>query len=221
MPAVVGTIHSPEALDCALRLRRGAVDYFELRIDAFAADPESLLRVVRQLAAPLIVTVRHPAEGGAHKLTAPCRRELYALFLPFAKFIDIELRSFHALANTIASARQQGIGLIASAHYFESTPPRSELARLRQHARRSRANVFKVATLASTLRDLTQLLGLFTAPGRLCLSVMGMGKYGKISRLLFARAGSVLNYGYLSSPQVAGQWEATVLKTRIAEIIVH
>ena len=37
------------------------------------------------------------------------------------------------------------------------------------------------------------------------LSVMGMGKFGKLSRPLLACAGSVLNYGFLDAVQVPGQ----------------
>jgi hypothetical protein len=29
----------------------------------------------------------------------------------------------------------------------------------------------------------------------------------------------VLNYGYLDEPQVSGQWEATLLKQRLAELV--
>ena len=47
---------------------------------------------------------------------------------------------------------------------------------------------------------------------------MGMGRLGKISRLLLAQAGSVLNYGYLDQPNASGQWEATLLKKRLAEL---
>ena len=54
---------------------------------------------------------------------------------------------------------------------------------------------------------------------RVALSVMGMGRFGKISRLLFAQAGSVLNYGFLHSPQVTGQWPARLLKKRIEELL--
>ena len=50
------------------------------------------------------------------------------------------------------------------------------------------------------------------------LSVMGMGAYGKVSRLVFARAGSVLNYGFLDRVQVPGQWPAELLKARLAEL---
>jgi 3-dehydroquinate dehydratase len=47
---------------------------------------------------------------------------------------------------------------------------------------------------------------------------MGMGRFGKISRLLLAQTGSVLNYGYLDRPNASGQWEAVLLKKRLAEL---
>ena len=45
-PLVVGTVHSPGALACALKLAAGKVDLLELRVDAFASDTASLLRAV-------------------------------------------------------------------------------------------------------------------------------------------------------------------------------
>ena len=66
--AVVGTIPTAAALRRALRLKRGAVDLFELRVDHFAGDPREMLRAAPRLCAPCIVTVRHPAEGGAGAL---------------------------------------------------------------------------------------------------------------------------------------------------------
>ena len=57
------------------------------------------------------------------------------------------------------------------------------------------------------------------AAGSQPLSVMGMGPLGKASRLLFARAGSLLNYGYLGEPQVSGQWSALTLKARLEEVM--
>ena len=53
---------------------------------------------------------------------------------------------------------------------------------------------------------------------RLPLAVMGMGVFGKISRLVLAQGGSCLNYGYLGSPNASGQWPVAILKERIAEI---
>ena len=214
---VVGTIPSPAALRCALGLKPGAVDLFELRADHFAADPRQLLRAAPGLRAPLIVTVRHPAEGGAGALSRARRAELYGRFLPVAKFIDIELRSVRQLAATIADARARGVKLIVSAHFFKSTPGLARLETLRDRAFAAGADIFKVATLARTLPDVLTLATLLARSPRLPLSVMGMGKFGKLSRPLLACAGSVLNYGFLDKVQVPGQWAAPLLKERIAE----
>jgi 3-dehydroquinate dehydratase-1 len=41
---------------------------------------------------------------------------------------------------------------------------------------------------------------------------MGMGPLGRVSRLLLGQLGSTLNYGYLDSATVPGQWSAAELK---------
>jgi 3-dehydroquinate dehydratase-1 len=45
-----------------------------------------------------------------------------------------------------------------------------------------------------------------------------MGPLGKLSRLVLAKAGSCLNYGYLNTPNAPGQWPAARLKTLLEEI---
>ena len=215
--SVVGTIPSRAALRCALVLKRGAVDLFELRVDHFAGDPRALLRAAPRLCAPCIVTVRHPAEGGAGALSLARRRELYRQFLPAAKFIDIELRSVRGLAATIDDARSRGVKLIVSAHFFKTTPGLARLESLRDRAFAAGADIFKVATLTRTLPDVLTLASLLARSPRRALSVMGMGKFGKLSRPLLACAGSVLNYGFLDAAQVPGQWPAPLLKERLAE----
>jgi 3-dehydroquinate dehydratase-1 len=47
---------------------------------------------------------------------------------------------------------------------------------------------------------------------------MGMGGLGRVSRLLLAQLGSVLNYGYIDNATVSGQWSASRLRTIIGEI---
>ena len=214
---VVGTIPSAAALRCALALKPGAVDLFELRADHFAADPRPLLRAAPRLCAPLIVTVRHPAEGGAGALSFARRAELYGRFLPVAKFIDLELRSLRPLAAVIAEARARGVKLIVSAHFFKSTPTLARLETLRDRAFAAGADIFKIAALTRTLPEVLTLASLLARSPRLPLSVMGMGKFGKLARPLLACAGSVLNYGFLDKVQVPGQWAATLLKERLAE----
>ncbi|MEA3209968.1 MAG: 3-dehydroquinate dehydratase [Chthoniobacter sp.] len=217
-PLVVGTVHSPESLQFARRLRPGKVDLLELRVDHFAVDPQPLLRAATHFHLPVIVTVRHPAEGGLNALTLGRRRELYGQFLACAAYIDVELRSAEALAGIVAAARERGTRVILSAHDFRATPPAARLQRIVRAAAVGGADLVKIATRADTLAELQRLLGLFATKSPRPLSVMAMGRFGKISRLLFAQAGSVLSYGYLAAANASGQWPAVELKERLAEL---
>lgn len=215
---IIGTIHSPGSLSAALRLRPGELDLVELRVDAFASDPAPLLRAASRLKVPCVVTVRHPAEGGAHNLGFARRRELNLLFLPHAAYIDVELRSVPKLGAVLNAARADGVKVILSSHDFRRTPSVAQLRQRIRLARRAGADVCKIAAHVRTAADLGRLLALFATRPPLPLSVMGMGPYGKMSRLLFARVGSVLNYGYLHRPNASGQWEARLLKARVSEL---
>ncbi len=218
LPGVVAAVHSPGALLCARKIRRGEVDFVEIRVDNFAADPGLLLKVVPQLELPLILTVRHPKEGGAHELSLARRRELFEQFLPYASLIDVELRSFEALAGTLQEARAMGAQVIASFHDFRATPAAARLQKIIRQARAAGADVCKIAARADSPAALGRLLAPLGSGEPFPLSMMGMGRFGKISRLLFAQAGSILNYGYLDRPNASGQWEARLLKKRIAEL---
>ncbi len=217
-PKIVGTVHSEGSLRRALQLRAWDVDLLELRVDHFAADPGKLIRAVPMLAVPLIVTVRHPAEGGANGLSLATRKHLIRQFSGLANYLDVELRSVASLEHEIESARAQGLQIIVSDHHFKNTPALAKLEERCERAVEAGATIFKVAAQANSLLDLQILLAFLTIRRASGVSVMGMGPFGKISRLLFARAGSALNYGYLDQPQVPGQWEATVLKQRLQEV---
>ena len=224
--AVVGTIPGMGALAAARKLRKGAVDFLELRVDTFAEHPDELDQLeaaAPRLRAPAIVTVRHFAEGGANRLSVVQRRALFRRFLPYASLIDVELRSATQLADVLREARERGIGVILSHHDFRATPSLERLRTLADQAMETGCDIFKLATVTRSVEALTVLLQLMAAQqrptrGGMAMAVMGMGEFGKLSRLALARAGSVLNYGYLDTPQVPGQWPAEVLKKRIVEL---
>jgi 3-dehydroquinate dehydratase-1 len=217
-PQVVGTIHSPRSLTAARLLRKGAVDLLEIRADAFATGQNALMNAAPRLNAPLIVTARIFREGGAARLSPSERRLRYEQLLPHAAWIDTELASAATFAPLLQSARARGVRIILSFHDFRRTPPVEKLRALARRASDAGADLFKVATLTQTATDLARLLSFLSGKSAIPLSVMGMGRMGKISRLLFASAGSVLNYGYLGEPQVSGQWPAPLLKMRLAEL---
>lgn len=218
-PSVVGTIHSDASLKAALRLSAGTLDFLEVRVDSFIKRENELLEKLPKLKLPLIITVRHPLEGGVHRqLSMPKRRDLYKQFLSHATAIDIELRSAESLKEIIGLARIAKVKVILSYHDFRGTPGILRLSDIAVRARKYKGDMLKVACVAKTALDVNTLLAFQAGLRNLPLSVMGMGAYGKISRLLFAKAGSVLNYGFLGEAQVSGQWPAALLKERIAEL---
>jgi 3-dehydroquinate dehydratase I len=217
--SVVGTIHSAAALDAARRLKADDVDLLEVRVDHFVDDLTGLLAAIKKFAPPVIVTVRHPQEGGAAPLTSAQRVDLYREFLPFAALIDIELRSAQSLASVLHDAKKAGIGRILSWHDFKKTPSLCDLQSRWKKARGFAPDIIKFATRTQSAKDLARLMEFqASAPRKPALSLMGMREFGKISRLALAQAGSVLNYGYLGELQVPGQWPAKILKERLREI---
>ena len=222
-PRVVAAVHSPETLRAAEALRAApgaAPDLLELRVDHFADDPGVLDALAADSPRPLVVTVRRGEEGGAvPDLDEAERRRLYLRFLPTATCVDVEVRSLEALSEVVAEARRMGVWVIASFHDFRS--PSGDLARLREVAGQAAAggaDVLKVAEVTAGPGDLARLLGFLAEESRLPVAIMGMGRMGKVSRVVLGAAGSVLNYGYLGErAQVPGQWPAAVLRERIEE----
>ena len=200
-PRIVGVIASRADLDLAIRLRH-APDFFELRVDYLVGVLGKLENKLSRLRAPLIITARHPREGGANKLSLPQRRDLLTRFLRQAAYVDVELRSASALRSLLTLAKTKKVRRIISFHNFESTPhPRILTAKARA-AKAYGANVFKVATRTDTPAELARLLDFITKKDvDLPVSVMGIGKLGAISRVLLARTGSTLVYASLGPAQ--------------------
>jgi len=207
---VAGIVDSPAALSAALELPAGALDYLEWRADCLPAGLQ-----IPPCRFPWILTVRHPLEGGKRNLSATQRRQIFAALLPAAWAVDIEIRSFASLAGTMDSARSRNIRVVASFHDFKKTPATGKLRDLAARARDAGADIFKVATRTESPADICRLLDLFQSSS-LPLAVMGMGTLGFGSRILFARCGSALNYGWLHRPNVPGQWPALELKRMLA-----
>jgi 3-dehydroquinate dehydratase-1 len=198
-PCIVGVIASRADLDCALRMRKPP-HLFELRLDRLAGIVDQLENKLPRLRAALIITARHPQEGGANKLSLRQRRDLLTRFLPHADYVDVELRSASALRPLLALAKQKKVWRIISFHDFKSTPPLRVLYAKARAAKAHGADIFKVATRTDKPVQLAHLLD-FMAKKSAALSVaaMGMGKLGAISRVLLARTGSALVYAAIAA----------------------
>ena len=205
-PRVVGVIASRADLERAVRMRRPP-DLFELRLDRLAGLADEVETVLPRLRTPLIITARDPREGGANKLRLRQRRDLLARFLSHADYIDVELRSARTLRALLAIAKAKNVRRIISFHDFKSTPSARLLVAKAQNAKALRADIFKVATRTDTPTELGRLLEFITKNRvNVRLTVMGIGRLGDISRVLLARAGSVLIYASLGpATDVEGQ----------------
>jgi len=205
-PRVVGVIASRADLERAVRMRRPP-DLFELRLDRLAGMADEVEKVLPRLRTPLIITARHPNEGGSGRLSLGQRRALLSRFLTHADYLDVELRSAHALRALIAIAKTKKVRLIISFHDFKSTPSARLLVAKAHNAKALRADIFKVATRTDTPTELGRLLEFITRNRvNVRLAVMGIGGLGAISRVLLARAGSVLIYASLGpATDVEGQ----------------
>jgi len=196
---VVGVIASRADLNCAMRMRKSP-DVFEVRLDSLARDVRKWENKLPRLRAPLIVTARHPHEGGSNKLSLRERRDRLTRCLPYATYIDVELRSAFSLRALLELADQKKIRRIISFHNFKSTPPVRILLAKARAAKKHGANIFKVATRTDTPVQLARLLSFITNKNiDIPVSAMGIGKLGAISRVLLARAGSAFVYASIST----------------------
>ncbi|MDD5199024.1 MAG: type I 3-dehydroquinate dehydratase [Terrimicrobiaceae bacterium] len=209
---VVGVAESPAALQLARALPSGALDAIEVRLDAFRAAPD-----LRAFGVPILATVRSPDEGGRNRLNPRERASRYLAVLDHAEAIDVELASRTALASVLDAARDTRRRIVLSFHDFSGTPSAAALRAMQRRAAALGADVFKAAVTPRTPGELLALLALLDDPP-LPTAVMGMGAFGKISRLAAAACGSVLNYGWIERPNVAGQWSAVELRARLDEL---
>jgi 3-dehydroquinate dehydratase-1 len=205
-PLIVGVLASRADLGRAVRMRTPP-DLFELRLDRLVGIADWVEEVLPKLRRPLIITARDPHEGGANKLRLRQRWDLLVRFLNHADYIDIELRSARALKSLLANDKTKEVRQIISFHDFKSTPSARILAAKARQARSHGADIFKVATRTDTPMELGRLLEFMTSSRwNLSLAVMGIGKLGAISRVLLARAGSVLIYASVAAAtDVEGQ----------------
>lgn len=221
-PLTVGVVSQPEALAALLAQtldeRAATCDLLELRLDLLKLDTAELRQAIPALGLPVLLTARHPAEGGQGTEAAAGRRALLEPLLDLAALIDIELRSVMDLRDLLPRARSLGVGVVGSFHDFQATPGDEILQGAMDMAQTAGLDAVKLATYLNGPDDLIRLMKLVSGHRRLPISAMGMGPLGRVSRLTLAKLGSLLNYGYLGESNAPGQWPAALLKDLLVEL---
>ncbi len=198
--------------------REFTCDIIELRLDTLKTPAADLRAALAGNTTPILLTARHPAEGGQGSEDAAGRMTLIEPLLDLAVLLDIELRSAMEMKSIVEKAHARSVQVIGSFHDFQATPGDEILRGAISFAQPAGLDGVKLATFINSPADLTRLIQITSESHRLRLSCMGMGPWGRISRLVLAKCGSLLNYGYIGESNAPGQWPAARLKALLAEL---
>ena len=214
-PLVVGSVGTEKALESLYSAND--CDVIELRLDTLInGDKVQQFARRQRISLPVLLTARHPDEGGMNQLSIRQRAQVLSEFLSLGKLLDLELRSLDELKDIWESAAEKGMVRIVSWHDFTECPSRERLRDIVDEMAGTGADVAKCAFALEKPEDFQRIAeALEDAP--LPLSIMGMDSLAPASRLLAAHLGSVLNYGYLGGKATAqGQWPAKLLREAIS-----
>ena len=190
-------------------------DILELRLDSDLSE-ESIKQILSNNPLPLLITARDIKEGGIKELSLAERISLLKQWLPHAQYVDLELQNWESMQEIIALAKPTTCLTIASYHDFEKTPSQDDIDLLVASAVTANPDIIKFAFYINSLDDIGRCQKLLFKHSNLNISIMGMGAYAPVSRVLLAQSGSILNYGYLGKEETApGQWPSSLLKSAI------
>ena len=218
VPRVVGTLSS-FAKNLSSWVREISCDIVEVRLDQMPLENDwlSRCRSLQSTGLPVILTIRHPSEGGQWHGSEERRLELYEQALRELSAVDIEFKS--AIAIRVAeAAKRLGKVAIVSFHDFAQTPPLADLQAVISKAE-AFAGIVKVTTMAHSEQDVDILRQLLTRRWKVPLCAMGMGALGAQTRVSLAAAGSCLTYGYLDKPMAPGQLAASELVRQLRKAL--
>jgi len=202
--------HSLDSISSTEKLEE--CDVVEIRIDLLTSIPD-LTQKVSKINAPILLTCRHPDEGGSEEFRDPIKRQsAIAPLIPYASALDIEINQTEPMQQLMTLAKSEGLLIVLSSHDFAGTPETKYIQEKAREGYERGADIVKIATTTNHFKDIHNLINIFDSFDSHKISVMGMGRLGMASRLLAAQCGSVLNYAALQSANVPGQWEVNDFK---------
>ncbi len=221
-PHVVATVTQPGDLAVLTPTENVTADILEFRLDDLRDSLSEVWRTIESTQTTSLATARSPEEGGSGSLSAERRLEMYRAVMSAVELVDTEVTSLitEDFAGFIDEAHGTDTMVVGSFHDFEKFPGIETIWKKVDAAYDIGVDIAKVAVVIdemSELFDLVELVETHRRQGRL-ISAMGMGPLGKISRLVLARAGSCLNYGYFRTENAPGQWSAERLASLFAEL---
>jgi 3-dehydroquinate dehydratase I len=217
-PLIVAVIGSLQDFDEIGKLSADSFDICELRLDLLYGKSENIEALSLDIRSQKIATVRDPDEGGANALPETTRIEIFEQWLPHCDFLDVELRNLGRYSGLIERAAAEGKQVIVSFHDFRETPQIERLQEMLDSCGIGENRIFKVATRTSQWQDLETLAWFVQRNAGVRIAAMGMGEFGKLSRLVLPRLGSALVYASISEAVAPGLWPVTQLARLLDEI---
>ncbi|SDJ97203.1 type I 3-dehydroquinate dehydratase [Natronorubrum texcoconense] len=202
---------------------REHADVIEFRMDLTDEPLAALESYEGEL--PILATNRAAWEGGEWDGSDEERLEVLAEATEFdaVKAIDVELEAIldGDAESVLGTARDRGVSVVASAHDFEGTPSRGEIASTLTEAAKH-ADVAKMAVTAESKKDALALLAAteqVTAHGD-TVATMAMGDVGSHTRAVAPVYGSKIGYAPVDPAEATapGQYDLETLSILVSEL---
>jgi 3-dehydroquinate dehydratase-1 len=205
----------PFLLEAAKTLR---VDMVELRMDVwshfFREDMlQKLARFKQKIGVPMLVSFR-----GGHPFPS-WWQPLHWRALASVDMIDVEWDPKYPWKEIRAQTQSLNLGLMISHHDYDKTPSLKALQALSKAAVKQGAQIVKIATKIKSEEDIRTLLDVNRSLSPKTLgTVMGMGAWATVSRLVAPLFGSCLVYGFIGSATAIGQSPYKELQERMRSL---
>jgi len=163
------------------------VELAEIRLDLTDFSVSEINKVFSH-STPTIATCRPEKMGTKDQL-----ERLTAAIKAGAAYVDIEIEAERKQQEALMKiAREYNCKLIISYHNFDTTPGLKELYRIVDQCYDLGADIAKVATLCNSQADCARLLSLYS--NNKALVALGMGAYGKITRIVAPLLGAEFTF---------------------------
>jgi len=219
-----------EFFESARKCKALGADLFELRLDFLKENAtehslSELSRLKDEVGLPVILTIRPSWEGGSYGSSEESRLALLGKGIELGfDYIDLELKTEDARRNEIINkAIESGVTTIVSHHDYIETPSSKDILFLMKQCLEADGDIAKVVTTAHEFMDGVDVIlaGKEAKSQNLRFTVMGMGRFGYLTRFLGPVAGCEMVYASLERGEEAvyGQVDIQTLNSiRIKKI---
>jgi len=206
------SIGESSAEECIKALE--GLDFAEIRLDKIDGLTEDAVHRIFSQPVKLMATCRPGT------LPENVRKALLIRAIESgAAFVDIEAESRDEYKKEIIEkARTHNCTVIISFHNHKRTPTSAELKRTIDRCFESGADIAKIACMVNSKKDCARLLGLLDSERKVI--VIGMGKMGRITRIVAPLLGSPFTFVSLrrGKETAEGQMEKNELEKLMREI---